>query len=182
MTNAPKNRPPAFPPELLNRPRPRGILKTEELLNRAVDPFRQKIEDLERQLAAARETELAHLEILHGIHEHIAETVGLIDAGKGKSARKALDAAVVALDKVDFSLLAPKAVRAQAEHRAPPQRLTKAESDGVADLLISHAGVIAVAKAALLRDGPEEARSKLTNAVQALVRHLETIGVTQHGE
>jgi hypothetical protein len=174
MTDEPTNdRPPAFPLELLNRPRPRGILKTEEFANQVADPFREKIEALERALAAARETELAHLELLHGVHEHIAEAVGLIDAAKVTAARKALDAAVVALDKVDFSLLAPKVARGQAVHRAQaPRQLTKAESDGVADLLISHAGVIAGAKAALLKDGPEEARSKLTDAVQALVRHL----------
>ncbi len=149
----------------------------DELFNR----YREKIKALEQALAASRETELAYLELLHGLHEHIAESVGLIDAGKKSAARKALDAAVVMLDKVDFSRLA-EPDQATTPNERPLLQFTKAESDGLADFMVSHSGTIAGAKAVLVKDGPDEARSKLTDAVQVLVRHLATIGVTKRGE
>jgi hypothetical protein len=122
----------------------------------------------EQALAAARETELAHLELLYGIHQHITESVGLIDAGKGTAARKALDVAVVALDKVDFSLLEAKGlVHARRTERSSLE-LTKAESDGIADFMISHSGTIAAAKEILLRSARDTFTSPSRRAFRAL--------------
>ncbi len=85
----PNDRPPAFPPELLNRPAPAGMRRAAEMRDAN---------------AALRETQLAHLELLHGLQRHIEEAIGLLDAGESASARAALDRAVIVLD----SALAPK--------------------------------------------------------------------------
>ncbi|SHM37203.1 hypothetical protein [Bradyrhizobium lablabi] len=61
-----------------------------------------------------------------------------------------------------------------------PLDLNREEANGIADFLISNAGNIAVAKEILLKSGPDDAREKLVMTVQGLVRHLATIGVTEH--
>ena len=45
----PNNRPPAFPPELLNPPWPRGVLTASEFANHVADRSREKIEALSRR-------------------------------------------------------------------------------------------------------------------------------------
>lgn len=87
-------KPHMFPQELLDRPIPSGIMKHD---NRPIDgkSVATRIEDLQ----------LAGLELARGIQEHIAEAVGLIDAGRVGEARAALDRAVHVLDRVDFSPL-----------------------------------------------------------------------------
>jgi hypothetical protein len=189
MTDKKGKQPPAFPKELLNRPRPRGILNAEQHVAKVADKFREEIAkekrarlDAERALIAADESSMGYLELLQGLQLHIAEAIGLMDAGKQKEARQSLDRAVVMLDsRVDFSRLA-EPDHATTPNERPPRQLTKKESDGLADFLISHSGTIAGAKAVLLKDGPDDARSKLTDAVHALERHLATIRVTKHGE
>jgi hypothetical protein len=113
MNEKSKDRPPAFPAELLNRPRPRGVLNAEEFANRIAGGLTKQLAiersgrlDAERVLAMAFESYLGLLELTLGLQLHIQESIGLIDAGKPKSARAALDAAVVMLDGVDFSALA----------------------------------------------------------------------------
>jgi hypothetical protein len=61
-----------------------------------------------------------------------------------------------------------------------PLDLSRSEANGIADFLISHTGVISAAKELLLKSGPDDARQKLAPVLDALVRHLATIGVTEH--
>lgn len=83
-----------FPKELLDRPIPNGIMQRG---NRPIDgkSVAARIEDLQ----------LAGLELARGLQEHIAEAVGLIDAGRVGEARAALDRAVCVLDSIDYSPL-----------------------------------------------------------------------------
>jgi hypothetical protein len=53
-----------------------------------------------------------------------------------------------------------------------PLQLTRDEKNGIADLMISHAGVIAAATELLLKSGPDEARAKLEDGLELRVEHV----------
>ncbi|MEA3151932.1 MAG: hypothetical protein QOD56_2871 [Gammaproteobacteria bacterium] len=74
----------------------------------------------------------------------------------------------------------PKGMHARRVER--PLQLNQAEKNGLADFMISHAGVIGAAKEVLLKSGPDDARARLDDAVKALVRHLLGLGVTELGD
>jgi hypothetical protein len=86
MTDAPKDRPPAFPPELLNRPRPRGMVAAEKHID-----------------AVAGAEAVNHLlDLAATLQDRISSAIGLIDAGQVAKARALLDALVIALDALNL--------------------------------------------------------------------------------
>jgi hypothetical protein len=53
------------------------------------------------------ETHQMFLELIEVVHRRITESIALLDAGRTRSARNILEAQVIALDKLDYSPLAP---------------------------------------------------------------------------
>lgn len=87
MSETPDGRPPAFPPELFDRPRPRGMVNAEKRINEVADATAV---DLLRDLAAT-------------LQQRISSAVGLIDANRVPEARALLHAQVLALDALDLT-------------------------------------------------------------------------------
>lgn len=87
MNDEPNDRPPAFPPELLNRPRPRGMVAADKHVDAVAGAFAV---DLLRDLVAT-------------LQQRMSAAVGLIDVGKTVEARALLDAQVIALDALDLT-------------------------------------------------------------------------------
>lgn len=86
MNDEPNARPPPFPKELLNRPRPRAMIAAE----RSVIEF-------------ADNAAVNHLlDLAATLQQRMSAAIGLIDAGQVAKARALLDAQVIALDALNL--------------------------------------------------------------------------------
>ena len=88
-SDRPRRRPPPFPQELLNRPKPRAVVEAERHINDTVD----------RVLTGHL------LDVSAALQQRLSEAIGLIDAGKVADARAVLVEQVEVIDAATTNAL-----------------------------------------------------------------------------
>jgi hypothetical protein len=84
MSDNRKDRPPAVPPELLNRPRPRGMIEAKKYLRESTERGAQANVDaveilIEHRKVLAFLKQMADLDLHHEVKDSLAEFIAIAD-------------------------------------------------------------------------------------------------------